>query len=64
MPVIDVLGGEANNLTFAANWYANNNVRIMANLIFVDNDENADGAGDSAGNDDFKLFAIRLQYLF
>ena len=60
----DVLGGQANNLTFGANWYANNNVRIMANFIIVDNDENADGDGDYVGNDDFKVFAIRLQYLF
>jgi len=60
----DVFGGEGKNLTFGANWYANNNVRIMANFIVVDNDEFADADEDFSGDDDFNIIAIRLQYLF
>jgi phosphate-selective porin OprO/OprP len=60
----DVFGGEGKNLTFGANWYANNNVRIMANFIIVDNDEFADADEDLLGDDDFSIIAIRLQYLF
>jgi phosphate-selective porin OprO/OprP len=60
----DVFGGEGKNITFGANWYANNNVRLMANLIIVNNDEFADGDGDFSGDDDFTVVAVRLQYLF
>ena len=60
----DVFGGEGKNLTFGANWYANNNVRIMANFIVVNNDEFADGDEELSGDDDFNVIAIRLQYVF
>jgi phosphate-selective porin OprO/OprP len=55
-----VKGGKANNFTIGLNWYANPNVRLMTNYIFVDNSEFADGDGDFAPNDDFDFFQIRL----
>lgn len=52
-----VLGGMANNYTFALNWYANPNVRIMLNYTYVDNSVNATGNG-FIGDDDFSVFHL------
>lgn len=52
-------GGEMNNLTLGANWYLNNNMRLMANYIFVDTDNNA-----TTPNDDPQIMLIRSQVKF
>ncbi len=59
-----IKGGKANNFTIALNWYANPNVRLMTNYIFVDNSDFADGKGDFEGNDDFNFFLARLLVSF
>ena len=52
-----ITGGEMDNITFGLNWYANPNVRFMANYIMVDTDE-------KAGNDDPRIFQMRAQVDF
>ncbi len=52
-------GGEMNNVTLGANWYLNNNMRLMSNVIFVDTDENA-----VTPNDDPTIFITRSQVKF
>ncbi|MBU0984067.1 MAG: OprO/OprP family phosphate-selective porin, partial [candidate division Zixibacteria bacterium] len=42
-PRAAVFGGKENNLTFALNWYANHNVRVLTNVILVNNDRSANG---------------------
>ena len=60
----DIMGGEAKHITFGANWYANDHVKLVLNIIKVDNDEFADGDGDFLGDDDHTILAFRFQYLF
>ena len=57
-------GGKEENLTLGLNWYINPNIRLMANYIFVDNDENADADGDVPGDDDPRIFQTRFQIDF
>jgi phosphate-selective porin OprO/OprP len=57
----EIGGGSADQITLGANWYFTPKVRLMANLIFVDNDEFATGDGDFAGNDDLTAFQMRFQ---
>jgi phosphate-selective porin OprO/OprP len=52
-------GGEMNNITLGANWYLNNYMRLMGNVIFVDTDENA-----TTPNDDPTVFLMRSQVKF
>ena len=52
-----ITAGEMDNITFGLNWYANPNVRFMANYIMVDTDE-------KAGNDDPRIFQMRAQVDF
>ncbi len=52
-------GGEMDNITLGANWYLNNNMRLMANYIIVDTDDNAVTA-----NDDPKIAIMRSQVKF
>ncbi len=52
-------GGEMNNITLGANWYLNNYMRLMGNVIFVDTDENA-----TTPNDDPTIFLMRSQLKF
>ena len=59
-----ITGGRARNITIGLNWYANANMRIMANYVIVDTDENADADGDFLGDDDFKIFQMRFQVIF
>ncbi|MFC1844183.1 OprO/OprP family phosphate-selective porin [Thermodesulfobacteriota bacterium] len=57
-------GGSADAITFALNWYINNNFMIKANYLMVDHDENANDKGNLAGDDDLDIFGMRFQYLF
>ena len=59
-----VEGGEADNITFGINWYANDHVRMMFNYIKQDNDEFADGDGDFLPDDDLDIIAVRFQLTF
>jgi phosphate-selective porin OprO/OprP len=53
---MDITGGEEKNLTIAANWYApGNQLRVMANLIFVRTDENA-------GDESPTILQFRVQF--
>jgi phosphate-selective porin OprO/OprP len=53
-----IIGGKTNDITFGANWYLNNNTRLMANYIVssVDNRTNSDKKYDA--------FMIRAQLNF
>lgn len=61
---LDISGGRQNNLTLGLNWYLNPNLRMAANYIIVNNDLNADQDGDVAGDDDFDVMQLRMQYDF
>ncbi len=52
-------GGEMNNVTLGTNWYLNNNMRLMGNVIFVDTDQNA-----TTPDDDPTIFITRSQVKF
>ncbi|MEN8204788.1 MAG: porin [Pseudomonadota bacterium] len=56
-----VTGGEEQNITLGLNWYINPYLRVMANYIMIDNDENADDDGDVAVDDQPDAFQLRLQ---
>jgi phosphate-selective porin OprO/OprP len=63
----DILGGESTALTFGINWYPNPNIKVMADYVIVDNDENANGDGDfNFGEDglDYGIFQMRVQAAF
>ncbi len=60
----DVLGGSADNITIALNWYAHTNIVIRLNHTVANLDENADGNGDYIGNDDISITGLRFQYMF
>jgi len=55
----DISGGKMDNYTLGANWYLNNNMRLMANYIFVDTDNTAVTA-----NDDPQILLLRSQVNF
>lgn len=55
----DISGGEMDNYTLGANWYLNNNMRLMANYIFVDTDNTAVTA-----DDDPQILLLRSQVNF
>ncbi len=61
---VDDNGGSADAITLGANWYINNNIMVKANYIMVDHDDNANGDGDFASDDDLDIFGMRFQYLF
>ncbi len=52
-------GGELDTVTLGANWYLNNHIRFMGNVIFVDTDENA-----VVADDDPTIFITRSQINF
>ena len=60
----DVLGGSADNITLALNWYAHSNVVIRLNHTMATLDENADGDEDYIGGDDVSITGLRIQYMF
>lgn len=55
-----ISGGELDLYTLGLNWYVNDNVRLMGNVIQVDSDENA----ATAPNDDPTIFNMRAQWVF
>ena len=55
-----ILGGKAINTTFGLTWYANPNVKFMANYIITDNSINAD---DEVSGGDYDFNSILLQAL-
>jgi len=59
-----ITGGEEKNMTFGINWYINEQVRLTANYIIVDNDQNANADGNVLGNDDPTIFQMRMQMEF
>ena len=61
---VDDNGGSSDAITLAANWYINNNFMVKTNYIMVDHDDNANGGGDFASDDDLDIFGMRFQYLF
>ena len=56
-----VHGGKEQNVTFGVNWYISRRTRMMANYIFVFNDENANDNGRIKGDDEPQIFQLRLQ---
>ncbi len=52
-------GGEMDTVTLGANWYLNNHMRLMGNVIFVDTDNNA-----VTPDDDPTIFLTRSQIKF
>lgn len=61
---LDISGGEAEQITFGINWYANPRIRYMLNYVKVDNDLAADAAGTVLGDDDPSIVQIRAQIDF
>jgi phosphate-selective porin OprO/OprP len=59
-----IAGGLEKIVTLGATWYANANVRIMANYLFVNNDQNAKGDRNYLTGDDFNVFQMRLALMF
>ncbi len=60
----DVQGGEAGGVTVGVNWYASPVIRLMANVVFVDNNRAANDDGSIAGGDDPVIFQTRFQVAF
>lgn len=61
----NIFGGSADNVTFALNWYPNNNALIKLNYIISSLDENATGRrGEFITDDDVSITAIRFQLTF
>ncbi len=59
-----VRGGRTEIVTVGANWYANANVRLMVNWLWVDNDENARGDRGYLPRDKFNVLQARLAMMF
>jgi phosphate-selective porin OprO/OprP len=55
----EILGGKQNDVTLGINWYLNENLRFMANYIWVDADPNKDGENDRPS-----VFQFRAQLDF
>ena len=56
-----VRGGKEQNVTLGVNWYISRRTRMMANYLFVFNDENATDNGRIEGDDEPQIFQLRLQ---
>ncbi len=54
-----VLGGETDNMTLGVNWYLTDYIRMMANYVSVDTDNNA-----VSPNDDPDIVTLRAQWDF
>lgn len=63
-PSANILGGKENITTLGATWYANPNVRVMVNYLFVNNDQYAKGDRSYKVNDDFNVLQARFQLMF
>ena len=60
-----VVGGRGKNITFAVNWYVDDNVRFMYNHVTAITDEFATGGSNNLiGDDKFVIQAMRFQYIF
>ena len=60
-------GGAAKNLSLGLNWCINPNIRATFNLVFVDNDEFADGSSPSGsliGNNRYSFIQAKLYAFF
>jgi phosphate-selective porin OprO/OprP len=60
----EVEGGSSDNITLGMNWYINQQIRLMANMILVDNDRYADADGDVEGEDQPSILQLRAQVDF
>ncbi|MEA2104402.1 MAG: porin [Candidatus Cloacimonadota bacterium] len=60
----DILGGIANNYTFALNWYANPNIKFQFDYTIVDNSKNANSDGDYDGDYDFNYIQFMAVVAF
>ena len=58
-----ILGGRANNYTFALNWYPNANIVNQLNYTIVHNSENATGDG-MVGGDRFSYIQFMIKFFF
>jgi phosphate-selective porin OprO/OprP len=56
----DIAGGQQSNLSLGLNWYVNDQVRLMANVIKV---LDVDRPGSEFDGSDPLIFAMRLQWL-
>ena len=54
-----ILGGEANTATLGINWHLTDRIRLMANVVDIDTDNNA-----ATANDDPTLYNFRTQWDF
>jgi phosphate-selective porin OprO/OprP len=60
----NIEGGSSDNITLGINWYINQQIRLMMNTIFLDNDSYADADGDVDGDDKPSIFQLRAQVDF
>ncbi|MCZ6718104.1 MAG: OprO/OprP family phosphate-selective porin [Gammaproteobacteria bacterium] len=60
----DIRGGRENNVTLGVNWYINEQMRVMANYIYVDTDIFANDDGKVRGDDSPHIIQLRFQYDF
>ena len=54
-----IMGGELDSVTAGVNWYLNNHMRIMSNVVVIDTDSNA-----VVADDDPTVYNTRLQWDF
>lgn len=59
-----IRGGKADIITVGANYYANANIRIMANYLFIETDENSRGDRGYTPSDKFNVLQVRLAMMF
>jgi phosphate-selective porin OprO/OprP len=60
----EVEGGSSDNMTLGVNWYLNRQIRLTANMVFVDNDRFADAHGDVEAEDEPTIIQLRAQVDF
>lgn len=60
----EIKGGSGDSITLGINWYINQQVRLMANTIYVYNDRYADADGDVEGEDEPTILQLRAQVDF
>jgi len=59
-----IKGGKANNYTLACNWYPRTGMRLLTEIVMVDNSVFANGKGALGADDDFWFVQTRLQVCF